>query len=115
MIKVSVFLPAYKTEFLAEAIQSILNQTFRDFELLIVNDSSPNNVRELVESFNDSRIIYEENAENRGKNDLVGFWNEKIKQCRGEFLVIASDDDFYAPTYLQEMLLLADKYPETQP
>lgn len=113
MIKVSVFLPVYKTEFLSEAIQSILNQTFRDFDLLIVNDFSPNNVREIIESFNDSRIIYKENAENRGKKDLVGFWNEEIKQCRGEFLVIASDDDFYAPTYLQEMLLLADKYPET--
>ena len=113
MTKISVFLPAYKTEFLAEAIQSILNQTFRDFELLIVNDASPYGVNDVVSSFIDNRIKYEESKENQGMLNLVGFWNEKIKQCKGEFLLIASDDDIYSPTYLQEMLFLADKYPTT--
>lgn len=113
MTTVSFFLPAYKAEFLSDSIQSILNQTFTDFELLIVNDASPDNIRCVVEKFSDDRIIYEENSENLGKKDLVSFWNQRLKQCRGEFLVIASDDDLYAPTYLQEMLLLASKYPET--
>lgn len=113
MAKVSVFLPAYKEEFLAEAIRSILNQTFTNFEFLIVNDASPQDIQGVVEIFDDDRIIYKENAENKGNKDLVGFWNQEMKQCEGEFLVIASDDDVYAPTYLQEMLLLADKYPES--
>lgn len=113
MIPVSIFLPAYKAEFLSDSIQSILNQTFTDFELLIVNDASPDNIRCVVEKFNDDRIIYEENSENFGKKDMVSFWNQRLKLCKGTFLVIASDDDLYAPTYLQEMLLLASKYPKT--
>ena len=112
MKKVSIFLPAYKTTFLAEAIQSILDQTFTNFELLIVNDASPECVREIVEKFTDRRICYTENIENQGSKDLVAFWNQELKRCKGEFLLIASDDDFYAPTYLQEMVLLTEKYPE---
>jgi len=113
MTQVSVFLPVYKASFLAEAIRSILNQTFSDFELLVVNDASPEDIRGIVEMFADPRIIYEENSENQGKQDLVAFWNRWVQRCKGEFLVIASDDDLYAPTFLQELLLLAEKYPET--
>ena len=111
MIRVSIFLPAYKVAFLSEAIQSILNQTFSDFELLVVNDASPEDIRGVVGRFNDPRITYEENTENQGGKDLVAFWNQKIKRCTGEFLVIASDDDVYAPAYLQEMLRLTEEYP----
>ena len=113
MIRVSLFLPVFKAAFLAEAIQSILNQTFSDFELLIVNDASPEDIRSIVGSFNDDRILYEENAENQGCQDLVSFWNRYLERCRGEFVIIASDDDIYAPDYLQEMISLANMHPES--
>ena len=113
MIKVSIFLPAFKATFLAEAIQSILNQTFSDFELWIVSDASPEDIRSIVGLFNDDRIIYEENAENQGYQDLVSFWNRYLEKCRGEFVVFASDDDCYEPGSLQEMISLANENPES--
>ena len=69
MPKVSVLTPLYNTnpKFLKEMIESILNQTFNDFEFILLNDS-PNNkeIKDIVLSFNDNRIIYVENEENLG-------------------------------------------------
>ena len=108
--KVSFVLPAYKGNFLESAIRSILEQTYRDFELIVVNDCSPDNVKSIVESFCDSRIAYYENTENRGSVDLIGHWNSCVARATGEFVVIASDDDIYDPCYLEEMMLLEEKY-----
>ena len=56
-VKVTVLMPAYNAgNFIAEAIQSVLNQTFRDFELLIINDGSTDNTAQIVRSFHDERI-----------------------------------------------------------
>lgn len=56
-VKVTVLMPAYNAgNFIAEAIQSVLNQTFRDFELLIINDGSTDNTAQIVRSFHDEGI-----------------------------------------------------------
>ena len=55
---VSIAIPAYKKKFLADAIQSVLNQSIQDFELIIVNDKSPEDIDSVVEHFNDKRIRY---------------------------------------------------------
>lgn len=109
--RVSFVLPAYKGKFLEFAIRSILEQTYRDFELIVVNDCSPDYVKSIVESFCDSRIAYYENAENRGSVDLIGHWNSCVARATGEFVVIASDDDIYDSCYLEEMMCLVEKYP----
>lgn len=114
MIKptVSFVLPAYKGDFLRSAIESILAQTYKDFELVIVNDCSPCDLKSIVMSFDDPRISYYENEENRGGIDLIGHWNSCIARSQGTFVVIASDDDAYDSHYLEEMMLLVDKYPQ---
>ena len=53
---VSIAIPAYKKKFLAEAIQSVLNQSIQDFELIIVNDKSPEDIDCVVENFNDNPV-----------------------------------------------------------
>ena len=63
-MKYTIAIPAYKSEFLKDCIQSILVQTFEDFELIIVNDASPENIDEVVHSFSDHRIRYYKNEEN---------------------------------------------------
>ena len=57
-MKFSVTIPAYKARFLKECIESILAQTYKDFELIIVNDASPEDLTSIVKSFNDPRIRY---------------------------------------------------------
>lgn len=109
---VSFVLPAYKASFLGEAIESILNQTYCNFELIIVNDASPENINEIVGLFNDRRIRYFENATNIGGKNLILNWNRCLLRASGEYVILASDDDIYHPTFLQEMMELAAKYPD---
>lgn len=109
---VSFVLPVYKGKYLRQSIASILAQRYQDFELIIVNDCSPDNVKSIVCSFIDSRISYYENVENRGAIDLVGHWNNCIEKAIGKYIILASDDDIYHEDFLVEMLSLTTKYPQ---
>ncbi len=110
-IKYSFVLPAYKAKFLKAAIDSILNQTYSNFELIIVNDASPEDLDSIVDSYNDSRIQYYKNEKNLGGKDLVAQWNHSITYAKGEYLILASDDDEYSLQYLEKMDIMINKYP----
>lgn len=112
-MKISVLMPAYKAKYLAEAISSVLAQTYKDFELIIVNDKSPENLTSIVEQFEDSRIRYFINEENLGHDDIVANWNKCLSYAEGEFFCLLCDDDLYEPTFIDEMLRLSEKYPKT--
>lgn len=109
---VSIAIPAYKTTFLKQCIDSILNQSYANFELIIVDDCSPNPVKEIVYSFNDPRIRYFRNKENLGKKDPSKNWNQCLEYANGEFFSLLCDDDTYEPTFIEEMLSLAKKNPQ---
>ena len=111
MPTVSFILPAYKRRFLAEAIAGILAQTCGDFELVVVDDGSPEGLAEVVGAFDDVRLRYLRYDTNLGRCDLVAAWNRAFAEAKGEFTVLASDDDRYHPAYLEEMLSLAARYP----
>ena len=108
----SFIMPAYKRQFLAKAIEGILAQTYDDFELVVVNDASPENLREVVADYDDQRLRYEENAENIGGRDLVANWNHCLQFARGEYVILATDDDVIEPTYLEDAACLLRKYPD---
>lgn len=110
--RISFILPAYKAKYFHQAISSILNQTYTDFELVIVNDASPENLDTIVSSFDDSRIRYYKNKENIGGCNLVAQWNKCLEYAAGEYVILASDDDIYFPEYLSKMSELVDKYPD---
>ena len=65
-MKFSITIPAYKQKFLAEAIDSCLTQTYKDFELIIVNDHSPENLDAVVSQYDNPRIRYYVNEKNCG-------------------------------------------------
>lgn len=109
---VSFILPAYKGRHLSEAIESILNQTFTDFELVIVNDCSPDDIDRIVALYQDDRIRYYNNEKNIGGENLVKQWNQCLSYAEGEWIVMASDDDIYHPDFLQEMVHLSAKWPQ---
>ena len=108
---VSIVLPAYKQRFLGEMLDSLMAQTYRDFELIVVDDASPEDIKGVVSRYHDERIRYYRNETNIGGKDLVANWNHCVEYAKGELLLLASDDDVYAPTYLEEMVALAEKNP----
>lgn len=112
-MSISVILPAYKEKFLSQAIESILSQIYTDLELIVINDNPGSKIKSIVKRFQDSRIYYYENEENLGGKDLIGHWNNCIKYATGEYLVLASDDDVYEPSYLDEMVVLTKRYPNS--
>jgi glycosyltransferase involved in cell wall biosynthesis len=108
----SFVLPAYKAKYLQEAIQSILEQTDTRFELIIVNDASPEDVETIVETFRDSRIRYYRNETNIGGENLVRNWNHCLTYAQGDYVILASDDDVYDQEFLTEIAALIDRYPD---
>lgn len=109
--KVSFVLPAYKRRFLKAAISSVLDQTYRDIELIVVDDASPEDLKEIVESFEDPRLTYHRNERNLGRENLVSAWNHAMSFAAGEWCVLAGDDDVYAPEFVETLLELTKKYP----
>ena len=107
-------LPAYKSRFFAEALQSIKGQTYTDFMVIVSDDCSPEDLNSIYdrEVGDDPRFTYRRNEENMGSKSLVSHWNLLVDMCDTEFLIMASDDDFYAPNYLAEINELVEKYPE---
>jgi glycosyltransferase involved in cell wall biosynthesis len=109
---ISIGLPAYKSKYLKNAIQSVLNQTYKDFELIIVNDNSPENIEEIINEFNDKRIRYYKNEINFGKDSVVKSWNICLSYALGNYFVLFSDDDIYQEKFLEQLMILALKYPD---
>lgn len=112
MATLSFILPAWKARFLREAIGSIVAQTSPDWELVVVDDCSPEPLQGIVETFHDERIRYIRNKKNLGGENLVRQWNHCITFATGDYLVLAADDDCYKPTFCEECLKLAKKYPQ---
>ncbi|HWK59238.1 MAG TPA: glycosyltransferase family A protein [Parapedobacter sp.] len=111
MPKFSVCIPAYKSRFLSECIQSILGQSYADFELIVLNDCSPEPVEEIVRSFSDTRIRYYQNERNMGAIRLTDNWNRCVALAEGEFVVIMGDDDRLESDYLEAFMALMTRYP----
>lgn len=107
----SFILPAYKKRFLAEAIDSIITQSYPDFELVVVDDDSPEGLAELVQGFNDSRIRYEKNQKNIGGEDLVANWNHCLQYAKNDFVILATDDDVMEPDYLADVVKCLEVHP----
>lgn len=85
-------------QYLAEAIQSVLDQTFPDFEIIVVNDASPDNTTAVVESFKDPRIKYIIHTTNRG---LPATRNSAIRASTGDYIALLDADDVFHPDKLR--------------
>lgn len=110
---ISIGLPIYKPDFLEQAIDSVLNQTYKDFELIILNDNSPYNVENILNKYDDIRIRYYKNSENIGMKDLSKVWNKALEYARGDKFILFCDDDVYEKTFIEELDRLSKKYENT--
>ena len=103
MPSVSVILPNYNyARYLPQRIESILNQTFSDFELIILDDASIDNSKEVIESYNDSRISVYYNKVNSG-NPFVQ-WNKGVQIAKGKYIWIAEADDYCELNILEKLV-----------
>jgi glycosyltransferase involved in cell wall biosynthesis len=108
--KVTVCLPTFnKVRYLRRAVESVLAQEFRDYELLIVDDASTDHTGEAVRSFQDSRIRYVYNPENIG---LVGNWNRCLELARADYVIIFHDDDVMLPGLLRREVEVLESNPK---
>lgn len=112
MVKYSICIPAYKSKYLRDCIQSILQQSLDNLELIILNDCSPEPIEEIITKFDDPRISYLKNPSNVGSYHLVENWNKCLSLAQGEYIVIMGDDDLLEPDYLEEFSKLIATYPD---
>ncbi len=111
-IKFSVTIPAFKDKYLKETIDSVLAQTYSNYEVVIVNDASPYDLDSIVCQYDDSRIRYFKNEKNCGAKDVVDNWNICLSLATGEFVMCIGDDDKLTPRCLQDFTDLIEKYPD---
>jgi len=98
--KISVLMPVYNGEkFLKEAIDSILNQSFKDFEFLIINDGSTDRSKKIILSYQDQRIIFFENKKNLGVAKTL---NRGLKLAKGKYIARMDADDISLPDRLKK-------------
>lgn len=108
MPKVSVIMPAYNAEkYIAQAIESILGQTFDDFEFIIINDCSSDRTEEIILSYDDPRIVYLKNAQNLGVAKTL---NRGLAIARGEYIARMDADDISMPERLEKQTKHLDRY-----
>lgn len=106
MPKVSVVIPTYNyAHFVGEAIQSILNQSFRDFEIIVIDDGSTDNTAEVVSAF-PVRYYYQENQ------GLAAARNSGIKLTQGEYINFLDADDLLTEDTLEKGVEVLDSHPE---
>ena len=97
-MKISVTIPAYKGKFLEEAIISVINQSWQEWELIIVDDCSPEDLASIVKPYlSDRRIRYYRNEKNCGVYDVVDNWNICLGYCTGDYVLCMGDDDRLLP------------------
>ncbi len=92
-MKITVAIPAYKPNYLKEAIQSVIDQSYQDWELVIVNDCSPYDLNSIINCFNDTRIKYYTNEINIGGINVVDNWNKCLEYATGDYIMLIGDDD----------------------
>jgi glycosyltransferase involved in cell wall biosynthesis len=111
MPKVSIVLPNYNyARYLDERIQSLLNQTYKDFELIILDDASTDNSLEVIEKYTaDPRVKTQFYSENSGLP--YKRWNDGADLAKGEYLLIAGADDSCNPKLLEKLVEKLDSYP----
>ncbi len=107
MVAISVVMSVYNTkeEWLRESIESILNQTFGDFEFIIINDGSTNNAEDVILSYKDERIKYIK-QENQG---LAKSLNTGLNIAKGEYIARMDSDDISLPERFEKQVKFLDK------
>lgn len=107
MPRVSVIIPMYNCQkFIAETMESVLSQTYKDFEIIAVDDGSTDNTRQIVQSYGSKvRYIYQRNQ------GVSAARNNAIRESQGEYIALLDHDDLWLPDKLEKQIPLLDSNP----
>lgn len=104
---VSICIPTYRgAQTIGATIESVLIQDFKNFELIIVDDGSPDDTAAVVATFSDTRVRYERNERNLGPE---GNWNQCQKLASGKYFKLLPHDDLLAPTCLSQQVKVLEE------
>lgn len=108
----TIAIPAYKDVYFREALDSVLKQTYEDWELIVLNDCSPGNIEDITLEYTmDSRIRYYKTETNVGAYDLVDNWNRCLELAQGEYIICMGDDDVLRNDCLEVYMKYISQYP----
>lgn len=107
----SILIPSYKKKYFEDCLKSIFNQTYQNYEVIIVDDASPEDLKSVVDKFQDERIKYYRNDKNCGALNVVDNWNKCLSYATGDYVICVGDDDKLLPNALEEYTKLIEKYP----
>ncbi len=108
-MNITVAIPTFnRCHFIGKTIESVIRQTYQDFELLIVDNASTDNTENVVRSFTDKRIRYIKNEKNIG---IIENWNKCIQLSSGKYLTILGDDDVLLKRFLEKSINVHDAHP----
>jgi len=108
--KITILMPVYNGEkYLKKSIESILNQTFKDFEFLIINDSSTDNSEKIIKSYADPRIIFIQNEKNIGVTKTL---NRGLELATGEYIARMDADDISLTKRLNKQIKFLEANPK---
>ena len=103
---ISIIMPTFnRAHILGRSINSVINQTYHDWELLLVDDASSDNTSEIILSYNDNRIKYYTHSRNMGGNAAR---NTGLRHARGNYIAFLDSDDEWMPTKLERQLAIID-------
>lgn len=109
-VKISVLMPVYNGAlYLHEALDSVLNQTYKDFEIILINDGSTDLSEDVILSYNDDRIKYFKNATNLG---VIKTQNKGLELCKGEYIARMDQDDICALNRFEKQVEFLDSNPD---
>ena len=111
--KVSVIIPNYNhARYLPQRIESVLNQTFQDIEVILMDDCSPDDSRSIIAAYaaSDARIRVVLNEQNSGSTFKQ--WNKGIALAKGQYVWLAESDDYAHLELLSELVVCLDAYPK---
>lgn len=111
-MKFSINIPAYKSKFLGKTLESVLSQTYIDYEVIIVDDHSPEDIFSIVNQFDDKRIRFYRNEVNKGAINVVDNWNICLSYSNGDYVICMGDDDMLSPDALEKYAYYINKYPD---
>jgi len=105
--KLSVCIPVYNgAEYLREAIDSVLNQDFTDFDLIMIDNQSTDNTVDIIKSYKDPRVKFYQNETNLG---MLGNWNRALTLAQGEYIKLLPADDILFPGSLTHQVNILDQ------
>jgi glycosyltransferase involved in cell wall biosynthesis len=106
---VAVCIPSYNaSKFIKKTIESVLDSTYQNFEIIVNDDASSDNTEDIVKSIDDERIVFFKNKENLG---VPRNWNCSVKRASGKYIGLLNHDDLYGPFWLTFAIHVLEKYP----